>query len=204
MPVRWRSRCSICARYCLLLRLRSRSWSSSASTPVAITPPSLKEMGGSATIVFSMRVRRSLSSSMAACRLCSLSPEKRPTAPRAAGIRPRDAANASTSRGFAVSRVTRLSSRSRSRMPSNARRNSSRATVSFTWASTASRRASISIRSMEGRSIQARSRRLPMGVTVASTARNRVMPASLPANSGSINSRLRTVTASSTRQFCRS
>ena len=34
IPVRWRSRCSIWARNCLLLRLRSRSWSSSGSTPV--------------------------------------------------------------------------------------------------------------------------------------------------------------------------
>ncbi len=55
MPVRWRSRCSICARYCLLLRLRSRSSSSSASTPAAMTPPSLREIGGSATMVCSMR-----------------------------------------------------------------------------------------------------------------------------------------------------
>jgi len=43
-----------------------------------------------------------------------------------------------------------------------------------------------------------------MGVTAASMERNRVMPASVPANNGSISSRLRTVTASSTRQFWRS
>ena len=58
--------------------------------------------------------------------------------------------------------------------------------------------------SIEGRSSQERSRRLPMGVTVASIERNRVTPASAPAKSGSISSRLRTVTASSTRQVCRS
>ena len=43
-----------------------------------------------------------------------------------------------------------------------------------------------------------------MGVRVASIERNSVTPASVPANSGSISSRLRTVTASSTRQFWRS
>jgi hypothetical protein len=58
--------------------------------------------------------------------------------------------------------------------------------------------------SMDGRSIHARSRRLPIGVTVESMARNSVMPSLPPANRGSINSRLRTVTASSTRQFWRS
>ena len=54
------------------------------------------------------------------------------------------------------------------------------------------------------RSIHARSRRLPIGVSVASIARNSVTSAPAPANIGSTNSRLRTVTASSTRHCCRS
>ena len=202
--MRCRSRCSICATYCLLLRLRSRSSSRSLSTPEAMTPPSLKVSGGSGTMVLSMRDRRSLSSSIDRCSASRRSADRRPRAVRTAGIFARETESASTSRGFAVSRVTRLSRRSRSRMPSSACRNCSRAIVSLTWASTASRRSWISARSIDGRSSQERSRRLPMGVPVASRQRNKVTPSSVPANSGSISSRLRTVTASSTRQFCRS
>src|SRR6266550_4417800 len=70
--------------------------------------------------------------------------------------------------------------------------------------STASSRKLISAASIDGRNSQERSKRLPIGVTVRSMQRNRVMPASDPANKGSMSSRLRTVTASSTRQFWRS
>jgi hypothetical protein len=125
-------------------------------------------------------------------------------ASRTAATRLSDAESPSTSRGVAFSRVTRLSRRSRSKMPSSERRSSSRATRSSTPASTASRRAPISAGSSEGRSIQARSSRLPMGVSVASSERNNVALSSLAAKSGSTNSRLRTVTASSTRQLWRS
>ena len=204
MPVRCRSRCSIWARCCLLLRLRSRSSSSSSFMPFWITPPSFNQIGGSETIVFSMRSLRSPSSSLDACNVLSRSVESRANVARTAGIFPSEAAKASTSRGFAVSSVTRLSSLSRSSTPSSALRNSSRATTSLAWASTASSRAWISAPSIEGRSIHERSRRLPIGVTVESRQRNSVTPASVPANSGSISSRFRTVTASNTRQFCRS
>ena len=44
-----------------------------------------------------------------------------------------EAAAHRTSRGFAVSSVTRLSNRSKSRIPSKARRSSSRAMVSFSF-----------------------------------------------------------------------
>ena len=204
MPVRPRSRCSICASTCLLLRESSRSSSRSRSTPAAITPPSAKLNGGSATIAVSMRSRTSPSSSSAACNIFSRSALSRAIAARIAGIFPSDAANASMSRGFAVSSVTRLNNRSRSSTPSSARRNSSRATMSFTLASTASCRPWISLKSSDGRSIHARSKRLPMGVTAQSIDRNNVTPAFVAANNGSINSRLRTVTTSSTRQLCRS
>ena len=167
-----------------------------------MTPPSLSEIGGSGTIVVSIRFRRSLNSSTVACRIFSRSAAKCASEVRKLGSRASEAASASTSRGFAVSSVTRLSNRSKSRIPSRARRSSSRAMVSFTWASTASRRALISALSIEGRRIQERSKRLPMGVTVTSMERERVTPTSVPANSGSISSRFRTVTASSTRQFC--
>ena len=204
IPVRSRSRCSICASTALLLRDSSRSSSSSRSSPGAITPPSAKLSGGSATIVFSTRSRTSPSSSTSPKRTNSLSDGSFRSAFRIPGILASDAASASTSRGFAASSVTRLSRRSRSSTPSNAFRNSSRATMSLTPAPTASSRASISPISREGRSSQARSSRLPMGVTAESMHRNKVTPGSVPAKSGSISSRLRTVTASSTKQFCRS
>ena len=140
MPVRPRSRCSICANTCLLLRESSRSSSRSRSTPAAITPPSAKLSGGSSTIVFSMRSRISCNSSMDVCNAISRSAPSRPSAVLIAGIFLNDAARARTSRGFAVSSVTRLRSLSRSRTPSSARRSSSRATISFTPASTESSR----------------------------------------------------------------
>ena len=155
-------------------------------------------------IVCSIRVRTSLSSSIATCSDCSRSDESGARADRTTGILASDAASATRSRGFTVSSVTRLNRRSRSSTPASARRNSSRAMVCFTCSSTASSRWLISIASNEGRSNHARSSRLPMGVTVAPIERNKVTPASVAANSGSISSRLRTVTASSTRQFCRS
>ena len=204
MPVRSRSRCSIFTRKSLPLRLNWRSSSSSESQPAAITPPSEREIGGSGMMDRSMRSRTSPSSSMAACSVWSRAADRLPSTARTAGIFPRDEASASRSRGFAVSSVTRLSRRSRSSTPSSERRSSSRAMVRLTCSSTASSRAAISAASSAGRSIHARSRRLPIGVTVASIARNSVTAASPAANSGSINSRLRTVTASSTRQFWRS
>ena len=202
--MRPRSRSSICAKTCLLLRESSRNSSRSQSLPVAMIPPSAKLNGGSGTIVFSMRLRKSASSSSASCRDLKRSVARCDNAFLIAGILARDAASASTSRGLAVSRVTRLKSLSRSSTPSRARRNSSRAIVSRTPISTASRRALISARSSDGRSNHARNRRLPMGVTAQSMERNSVRPASVPAKSGAINSRFRTVTTSSTRQFWRS
>ena len=60
-------------------------------------------------MVFSMRSRTSPSSSSDACRVLSRSAASRASAALTAGIFPSDAASASTSRGFAVSSVTRLS-----------------------------------------------------------------------------------------------
>ena len=71
------------------------------------------------------------------------------------------------------------------------RRSSSRATVSRTCSSTASRRSVISAASSDGRSIQARSRRLPMGVRVSSSARKSVTSSPELAKSGSMSSRFR-------------
>ena len=102
--------------------------------PLAITPPSLSVSGGSGT-----RWRRSSRADRAGRRekqgegVSSTAPNRKAAKSRPTlGIRPSDAASASRSRGFAVSSVTRLSRRSMSRMPSSARRNSSRRTISLT------------------------------------------------------------------------
>ena len=204
MPVRSRSRCSSPARYCFPWRLRPRSWSSSGSTPARITPPSARVSGGFSTRVCSMRSRTSASSSSAAFSSRQRAESSFRSAALTPGRRTSDAPSDLRSRGLAVSSVTRLSSRSRSRIPWSDRCSSSRATLSRTPVATASRRESISDDSSDGRSSQFRSRRLPIGVELRSRVRNKVKAGSPALVSGSISSRFLTVTASSTRQFCRS
>ena len=176
MPVRPRSRASISARNCLPLRLSWCSSSSSGFAPLAITPPSASEIGGSGMMVASMRERTSESSSIKPYSFCNRGASESANAARKPGIFAVEAANAMRSRGFAVSSVTRLSRRSRSSTPASACRNSSRIRVCCLSSSTASSRARISLASSDGRSIHARNRRLPMGVTVESSERKSVTP----------------------------
>src|ERR1035441_9730325 len=69
MPVRWRSRVSICAMYRLPFWLRSRSSSSSAWKPTRMVPPSTRLSGGSSAMASRMRLATSASSSSRSCRL---------------------------------------------------------------------------------------------------------------------------------------
>ncbi len=126
------------------------------------------------------------------------------TACRTRGRHASVAPSAITSRGPAESRATRPKSRSRSSRSLIARRSPSRRGRSAAASATASRRASISVRSHAGRSRVARSSRFPIGVQQASSVWNRVVWADSPENKGSTNSRLRTLTASSTRHPARS
>src|ERR1035437_4269107 len=63
MPVRCRSRASICAMYWRPLRLRSRSSSSSGLKPERMAPPSAMENGGSSAMASRMRLATSGNSS---------------------------------------------------------------------------------------------------------------------------------------------
>ncbi len=63
MPVRCRSRASICAMYCLPFWLRSRSSSRSALKPARMVPPSARFSGGSSEIASRIRLATSGSSS---------------------------------------------------------------------------------------------------------------------------------------------
>ena len=174
MPVRCRSRASICAMYCLPFWLRSRSSSRSALKPARIVPPSARLSGGSSAMASRIRLATSGSSSRRSCSersraACCVSKQR-----FNAGIFSSERPSASTSRGPAVPRVTLASRRSRSRMPASSLRSSARRMVCCSSSPTASRRCSISARSMEGRSRRWRSRRPPMPVRVWSSTSNTV------------------------------
>ena len=156
-------------------------------------------------MVCSMRPRKSLNSSSAPCRVLNRAAVRRPSATLMAGILASDAARANTSRGFAASSVTRLSSRSRSRTPSSARRNSSRS-HDILYAGFDGIEPRIDLLPIERRpqqpcSQQSLANRSNRGID---RLKKRYARIAATANNGSINSRFRTVTASSTRQFCRS
>ncbi len=96
------------------------------------------------------------------------------------------------------------SRRSRSRIDERSLASSARRIALACSSSTASRRASISAGSIDGASSRRRSRRPPMPVRVRSRTWSSVESFDSPANSGSTNSRLRTVVASRINASARS
>ncbi len=214
MPVRFRSRSSIAAIICRPCLVIACSSSSSALYPVRITPGSFATAGGSSDIPRAMVSHTSRISSSWSRREFSLPLSGFEGALtwslgfgasainlRSTGTFSSDCRSASKSRGLATPNVTRLVSRSRSKIPSSVLRISSRTMVWERSSATASNRALISCNEISGRTIQPRSSRAPMPVAVSSMARRSVADASSPA-AGSTSSRFRVVTASSTIPFC--
>jgi len=124
MPVRCRSRCSTCANTCLLLRLRCGVRQARDPRPQRSRHHRRK--------LKAVRERLWYRCAAAARSIHRGLGEESSVAPHPGGHSGLDCGNlpqrcrrASTSRGFAVSSVTRLSSRSRSSTPSRARRSSS-------------------------------------------------------------------------------
>ena len=129
------------------------------------------------------------------CPPLAFGPYGRSSSARSTGSLSSDCRRASKSRGVATPSVTRLVSRSRSRIPSSSLCNSSRTIVCDFNSPTASRRSLISESEISGRKIHRRKSRAPMPVQVWSIALRRVAEESSPA-AGSTNSRFRTVTES--------
>ena len=87
MPVRVRSRASICAMYCRPFWLRSRSSSSSALKPARMVPPSVRFTGGSSAMASRIRSRTSGTSSR---RVADVAQASRTAASRSSCLQLRD------------------------------------------------------------------------------------------------------------------
>ncbi len=114
MPVRLRSRASSAAMVCLALRLSERSSSSSASQPSRIVPPSERLTGGSSSMADEIDSRTSGSSSAFSRMIWSSDDAESDNARRRCGTCSRERRSAERSRGLAVPRLMRPTSRSRS------------------------------------------------------------------------------------------
>ena len=164
MPVRLRSRSSMVVMDWRALAPRERSSSSSASTPAAMAPPSARFTGGSGRSVRSRRSRRSCSRSSRCAHACQRGALSLSKPACRSGRRASDAPRLAASRGPALSSEMRESMRSISWIAPSVLRSCSRSIRLLSATATASRRDSISTRSIRGRTSDARRSRLPMGV----------------------------------------
>jgi hypothetical protein len=203
MPVRSRSRCSICAKILLAVAAQVAQFVEFLSTPAAITPPSLNVSGGSGTIVLldaSAQIAEFIHCD--ACRAVRRSAGQPPPS----GSHLRDSRQRRRQRQHipGICRLQRDPAQQTLQIEDPLERPPQlfAPTVSLTCLDASSRldlaRSTMGAASRRAASACPSASRCNPGSETASR------PHPCPAKSGSISSRLRTVTASSTRQFCRS
>ena len=166
MPVRPRSRVSICIRIDFESRAIARSESSSASTPLRIAPPSRALSGALSATVAAIRSMTSRCGSSRSRSDASNGPRSGAMTPRRSSTAISESASVRHSRGDALRNVMRAARRSRSAMDASRCAIESRTARERVSSSTASWRLKIASRDFRGRVIHPRSVRAPMAERV--------------------------------------